>query len=257
MRLTGLLIILIIIFLSYGNLGHLPLVDTTKTTKNTTSKPINKLNPVIENVYLDHKYLQSSRAISIDGNSELLLTAQALKWPGNGSKANPFVIQNIYFSDRYTTPDLVDISIKNTDLHILIQNIYMEFLRLSDQQLLRMGIQLQSCSNIIIKNTFFISSISNYNAHMIDILNGSDIQILQNYFNTTQSVAVNIRQSSQINVTSNYFKNNFNGIYMGFNVQNISISENNFQRNIWAVEYLKGNETQVANLNNSISNNYV
>lgn len=257
MRLTGLLIVLVIIFCSFSTGTYL--IKENSTNKDTTAnaKPVTKLTPPSESVFLNGKYLMKSTAISINGNSELLSQAKQRVWSGNGTKEFPILIQDIYFSDWYTSPDIVDIAISNTSLYFIIRDVYFEFLTLSNQPNARAGILLNNCSNAGIQNSYFISKIRNTNAHMIDITNCLNLSIEANYFNTTESIAITIKQSSQLYIASNFFKNNVDGINIEFDTNNLLITENNFLQNTWAISYSKGNLTQYATLNNSIlSNNF-
>ena len=255
MRFAGLLIILVVLFLSFGNITFKQETGFIKTNKISNTKPVAKINPAVEHVSIDNTTLLGSSAISINGNNEFLTTAHSYGWAGNGSKNNPFLIQNLYFSDMYNSPGQDYISIGNTNFFFTLQTLYFEFLHLSSLPLLRVGIFLQNCSNVIIQNTFFISSINNSNAHMISISNCTTMEIQHNYFNTTENTAILIVQSAKINITSNFFKNNLYAINMNTYAFNISITQNNFQNNVWTVQS-NSNVNNVSYLNNTISNNY-
>lgn len=255
MRITGLLIILLIICFSFENEAYFYRGNATYKDKTTKSTAITKLTPPSEYVSISGRTISQSMAISINGNKQLQSLAQSSGWSGNGTKNDPILIQNIFFSDLYLTPEIVNIAIINTSLYLTIQTVYFEFLRLSSQPASRAGILLENASNIVIQNSYFISSIINPGAHMIDITNCSNLTIQNNYFNTTGSTAINIMLSSHITISSNFFKNNFSGINMGANSIDVTISENNFLENTYTILYSKGDSTQYADLNNSIIHN--
>ncbi len=256
MRITNKILIVFILCLSCTNFTHIHLKGNANDTINNSPSSLTKINPAMEFVLLNNKSLLFSNPLLINDSSEFLNTAHSRGWNGNGTKNNPFIIENIFFSDRLFAPSQIDISIKNTDFYFTIQNIYLEFLRLTNQPVIRTGIRLENCSNILIRNVFFMSAINNNNAHMISILNSSQVKIEQNYFSTQRSYALELSHSDQINISSNFFKTNFVGVLLGLDCFNVSISNNNFQGNTKAIENTKNNFFQIFSYDNSIFANH-
>ena len=102
-------------------------------------------------------------SISINGNNELVNFVNDLEFSGNGSKDNPYIIENLSFNDS------TYLEVSNTNLSLIINNCTFE----NNEK----GIKLISVENCVMQN-LIATNISNI---FIEILYSNNCTIRKSY----------------------------------------------------------------------------
>ena len=177
--------------------------------------------------------------IIINNNQDFLNYKSIEHWEGNGSSANPFIIQNYKFDNA----KMNQIIIKNTNLYFLIRNVIVENAT-SD------GFIIENVSNGFILNSF----IFNNGKNGINLYNSSNIGISQATFFNNSLKGVYIDSSSIITVNSSVALNNTEGIYVHSGSNN-NISKNNIFNNTNGIVLIEANNNKI-DFNTISENNF-
>ncbi|MFX0115738.1 MAG: NosD domain-containing protein, partial [Candidatus Hodarchaeota archaeon] len=194
--------------------------------------------------YTDHAH------ISIDGNDNFRATAAAEGWPGNGTKANPYIISNFSFTRTFPRP--ASIRIENTDVYFQIHNCYISAtvgIDLSDVRnaqisnntirnlqtwaaFIGIGIALSSSINI----TIFGNTLSNNSGMGIHLENSSYTSIYQNKIISNEHYGIAVSRwlptkSTDCIISNNTIAYNREGITLGTPSDNITVKWNDFLGN--------------------------
>ena len=233
----------------------------TESINSTKIESKNKVQKSALSYRINNQTLQSSEPITIVSNSNFKSMAETNGWVGNGTKSNPYIIQNLLF--KYKTSDLTSyITILNTNVYFVITRIFIfyplnvtyglstapsiQFLNVSNALLnndffqndLGIGyniINMQSCKNIFVNNSYFKSS-SYTNGIFFSNVNNSQIQY--NYFeNGYAGVSMNGFNDT---ITNNYFVSNLAGIISSEDISipngfNDTIQNNFFKDNQYGI----------------------
>jgi len=134
-----------------------------------------------------------SRPIHIENDTDFAEQAQKYGWPGDGSKNNPYIINDLYIFNELTP----GIYMKSTHVYAVINGAYIENAEDS--------IYLENSSNIVIKNS-----------------------ILKNAVNS----GIYLYSSSNITISNNNCSSNMIGVYLSSSSNN-TISNNICTHNSW------------------------
>ena len=215
---------------------------------------IYSFQPVLTNTHLSYKNASNnnfSDPFNIIGNQNFTDFAISHKWPGNGSKGNPFIIENNIFSSNSSDFSRM-IELRNITYFIIIRNN--TFL---DTGLQGIAIVLVSCVNIIVENNNFyeidigIAIESSYNCL---VFNNTLMDL-----NTAGTAGIGLWGSDYSSYSSINYNNNNNisfyiifNFYSGILINSISniIIQNNLLYNL-GIAFLTNSN------NNLFVNNYV
>ncbi len=187
-------------------LGDSSLITIKAVSENDTSK-----------VYeLEFNAYYVSRPIQIENDTDFAQQAQKYGWPGDGSKNNPYIINNLYIIDEST----IGIYISSTDVYAVINGAHIENTV--------GGIYLENSSNIMIKNS------------ILKNIAGMGIYLSSSIYNTIYNNTCN--------------DNNRAGIWLEYSSNNI-ISNNTCNDNNWYGIYLRWVSNNNVILNNTCNDN--
>ncbi|ADD07946.1 NosD domain-containing protein [Candidatus Aciduliprofundum boonei] len=213
-----------------AKLGDSSLITIKAVSENDTSK-----------VYeLEFNAYYVSRPIHIESNTDFAQQAQKYGWPGDGSKSNPYVINNLYILGE----SAVGIYINSTDVYAVINGTHIE----NTQG----GIYLEYSSNIVIKNSI-LKNIIGYGI----LLDSSSNNIISNNTCSNNWAGIKLSHSSNNVISSNICNNNNDGIELWDFSNNNIIYNNNCSNNkarikVW---YNEGGIFLEYSSNNMISSN--
>ena len=213
----------------------------------------NKSNALINNVNSENV---SDQPLKLYNNTELIQYASTNSLHGDGSKINPFILENYNFNTN--TLDY-QIDIRNTNLYLIIRNNTISFGA-------KEGIFLTNSSNIVIQNNYFYKNTGD----AIYCLNCSKILIENNFITETASApiysdqfglqnypfSIDIAYSTLITISHNSLKNNWDGIWFWGNDTD-SIAVGNDIENHHYEGLGSGGGVLYATHNISFINNYV
>ncbi|MHA2366296.1 MAG: right-handed parallel beta-helix repeat-containing protein, partial [Candidatus Hodarchaeales archaeon] len=183
-----------------------------------------------------------NNTISIENNTDFQQIAIFNSWLGNGSKGNPYQINNLIFENNGSTPL---ISIKNTNLSFIIENC--QFNNDFDNESLNfIGLYLSNVSNGVIKGNTFYNLTYGVLSH-----NSSYLTIKNNTFNQN-NFSLSLNNQENVKIIENGFFKNIYGIYSELELYNSTISDNTIELSNETGIYLE-NATDVQLLNNHVS----
>lgn len=139
---------------------------------------------------------QAHPPVSINGNEDFISTAQSKGWKGDGTSQNPYLINNQNITHVYK--DLL--TIKNTDLHFLINNSYL--IVFPDPSGIMPYPQtyatyFENVSNVVISNTMISSSY-----YGMTLIESENITLLNSVFRS-HAYGITIDASYNINIINN------------------------------------------------------
>ena len=196
--------------------------------------------------------LVSLKAIIINNNSEFLVIAQAEHWNGNGTKTNPFIIENY------------DIHINNSQFGIFINSTTENFI-IEDCLLTVTGtnstlIYLKSTENGIILNNLLSNTNFSINNNNTGIYSSDSQNIIikdNNITNLTNGIYLDTTTSSKF--FNNKIFQNVNGVYEIQSNNNIFANNNiSFNSLMGIYAYMSNGEIIQTNIlaNNSFGINF-
>lgn len=220
---------------------------TTSTFFNIKPNPIQANTHPSVNELKTSSNLSNHNPINLVNNHELENYSIQNQLPGNGSPANPFIIENYLFQSNSS----VMILLANIDDSVVIRNSTFMYSALDGS-----AVKISNCQNIQFVQDNFVgsqtSSVYNYGtiSNGLNITTSSNIKILNSYFSQFergltvyysdhvllsqtffnsftdgQAFAVLFRYSSNIEELQNYFQNVNFAIWSEYNT-NIAISNN-------------------------------
>ena len=240
-------------------LSQIQITRLNSSDQNKTDD-LNKIDQSIPLILIDGMVLNQIGTLNFQSNDKLKATAESFGWNGTGTKNDPYIIENLYFSQLYDTSyhDSI-ILFNNTNLYVELVRLYFEF----DTSIhsAHSAIKIMNSSNILISSCYF-NSTSLDNNQFVDIQDSTNITITFNYFKTFYSGMI-ANQFSNVNnsqVFSNYYGHFDNGILINDRTKNITISDNEFNDNNHAIdtaqtEYLSPKDSFINILSNYFINN--
>ncbi len=166
--------------------------------------------------------------LAIHNNAEFEKMAEKFNWPGNGSKDNPYIIENYNIT---LIMGIDGISIQNTTLHFIIRNSSI-FYAYNPTSIVAAGIRLKNVSNGVIENVTFESDETGIYAE-----NSSNITI-ENCKFAENGVGVFAHRSRDIEISENKFEMGEISVLIEYSVY-ISLFENSFKDYKWRGVYLQ------------------
>jgi len=140
---------------------------------------------------------ETSDAIRINSNEELVAQAITNGWPGDGTPLNPYKISNLSID---ITEANEGIFLGNTTLYVNVENC--TFTDASGQWVQTYGIHVTNTENICIFNNTLLS-----NFYGIQISQSSYIQVKYNTIDNSRGTAVSVAGSSYVDVSNNTIVN--------------------------------------------------
>ena len=203
---------------------------------------IGNYNITIYNLEASTTTIQSSidiqQSIVLSNNTELEQFINYYHFSGSGTSTSPYIIENLIFSIIYNEPpgfnqsNLPLLTLKNTDNYLIIKNCSFE----NGNYIFAGMVNFDNVSNVqVLQNTFN----SPNQVTGLSIINSGNILIKDNYFENsgggifiqTYSAQLNISRSEsykRVEITNNYFQGNYDGIYLA-DYFNVSINNNYFK----------------------------
>lgn len=175
-----------------------------------------------------NKQFNSINTITIKGDTDFINKASIYGWIGNGTKENPFIIENLIINTNTSSA----IYISGTSVYFIIRNCTVtETADVSTSAYtIYAGIALSNVKNgLIINNT----SASNM-VQGIEIDQSNNINLTNNVIYGNKGDAIVFQQSNKIIVKDNVVKTSNVGIYIGSNSNQNIIIDNFVDSNIGA-----------------------
>ncbi len=172
--------------------------------------------------------------IYIDGSSDFAAQAEKEGWPGEGTKDNPYIIENYNINASKSN----GIEIRNTNLYFIIKNCVIH------DGTYHSGIYFKNVRNGIVNGVIF------YNNEVgIDLADSYD-NIISNNSITNNYDGMRLDSSRSNNIMHNNISNNQYGIWFVSSTSN-NIMHNNISNNQYGIFHSSGNNI----MHNSISDN--
>ena len=123
-RITSLTIVFSVLLLSMVNFSSNPVIYTPSNQAIDLKSPSDyqPFHEKLSSIVAVHAYIDSL-PIFIDNNTDFNSTATSKGWEGNGSKINPFIINNLNITNSTSSIRLIEII--NTDAFFEIKNCYL------------------------------------------------------------------------------------------------------------------------------------
>ncbi|MHA2365183.1 MAG: right-handed parallel beta-helix repeat-containing protein [Candidatus Hodarchaeales archaeon] len=223
MKIIFLVLLLIVCFQSFF-INNQPIELNKSSIKSISEIELNKA------IKVENSKINIHSPINISGNDDFQAKAISEGWPGDGSKDNPIILENLELHQLSG----YQIKIVTTTLFFIIRNS-------SIKNGLKGGLFLQQVQNGLITQNYF----NNNSGTAISIADSEKILISNNIIQYTKTniildlpfdmpalngVAVEVIQSSEIQIKNNILSNNYNGIWFSSKVLYSSI-ENNYIEN--------------------------
>lgn len=173
----------------------------------------------------------SKKPLKILNNNDLISYIINNSLPGDGSKGNPFVIENFNFNINNTNNQL---EIRNTDLYIVIRNNTIMF---GQEE----GLLLSNVTNLKIQNNYFsnnigdailINSSTNIEVNNNFITNSLEAQTYFDVFGLLNyPFSIDIAYSKSVTISNNNLFNNWDGIWFWGGDTNCTAKDNKISNN--------------------------